>query len=335
MIIDNYSSHDIAAYAGYISDENELMECTSGGIATALARKVIRAGGYVAGVAYSSDFYKAQYEIAHHEDQLDRFKGSKYVEVDKGSVYRDVKALLEDGNMVLFFGLPCVVAAMRKFLDKDYDNFLAVELICHGPASSKVHRQYIEHLEKEHNSKVVDFSVRKKHQQWVPGYLYAEFENGDRFQEDFYKTEYGYAFSVTGNSGCYDCHFRGNNRTGDMMLGDFWGATENDVFWNHKGVSSILVHTEKADKFLKSIVEIRLFDTTFDRIVEKNQNIINPRKPHPNKEKFDKLFAQHDLFYAAKYSKSLKSHLASYLKPFLPTSLMKYAKEKYHAMKHR
>lgn len=323
------NSHDIATYAGYIADEKELMECTSGGIATALARKMIKSGGYVAGVAYSSDFYKAQYEIVHHEDQLDKFKGSKYIEVDKGTIYSDVKTLLDEGHMVLFFGLPCVVAAMRKFLAKDYKNFLAVELICHGPTSSKVHHQYIEYLEKKYNSKVIDFAARKKYQQWTPSYLYAKFENGKSFQDEFSNTEYGYAFRVMGKRRCYNCQFRGNNRTGDIMIGDFWGATEKDVFWNKKGVSAILVQTEKGNQFLKSISEIRLFDTTYEKIVANNPNIINPRQPHPMGEKFEKLFTQYDLFYATKHSKRLRTRL----KRFIPKSLMPYVKKVYRAIK--
>ena len=45
-----HTSHDIACYGGFVTDEQDLMSSTSGGIATALARTAIAMGGVVAGV---------------------------------------------------------------------------------------------------------------------------------------------------------------------------------------------------------------------------------------------------------------------------------------------
>lgn len=137
-MFEQYKSHDLACYAGYIKDDTELLECTSGGIATALARQMIQDGGYVAGVAYSDDFYRAEYLITRNESDLNKFKGSKYFHFDKKTIYKDIKVLLDSNERVLFFGLPCIVAALRSFLGRDYDNLIACELICHGPTSQKV-----------------------------------------------------------------------------------------------------------------------------------------------------------------------------------------------------
>ena len=316
-VSDDLPPHDIAAYAGYLSDDQELLQCTSGGIATALACQMIKEGGYVAGVSYNKDFSGAHYIIVHQIDQLDRFKGSKYIDVEKGTIYADVKLLLEQGEAVLFFGLPCTVAALRHYLGKEYEKLLAVELICHGPTSAEVHRQYVNHLEKKFQSKIVDFSVRRKDGAWLPGYLYAKFENGQVFQKSFYHTEYGYAFSVMAKKSCYTCKFRGDNRTGDIMLGDFRGATEQDVFWNKNGVSAILVHTLKGDTFLNRTGEIKLFETTYSRIVKENHNIIKPRRMRKETEKFQELFAQRGLFYAAKHSKTRITRIRAIIKKML------------------
>ena len=315
-MLEQYKSHTIAAYAGYIKNEKELLECSSGGVATAFARQVIRRGGYVAGVAYSEDFREARYEITNCEADLNRFKGSKYVNVAKGTVFKDVKSLLDNGKQVLFFGLPCMVAGLHSFLKNEYANLLTIELICHGPADEKVHRQYIDYLENQYNSKIIDFSVKRKKNSWTPGYLYAKFENGEFFEKPFYHTEYGYAFSVMSKRSCYSCQFKGNNRTGDIMIGDFWGAQPADNFWNVNGVSSILVHTPAGNEFIKSIDEIKLFPTTFERIVEKNPNIIKPRTARSESRKFEKLFNEHDLFYSAKHSKKLTTRIKAFFKKF-------------------
>lgn len=330
---EEYANHVIAAFAGYVDNKDELLQCTSGGLATAMSKKMIEEGGYVAGVRYSDDFKRAQYEIVSDIKDLDKFKGSKYIEVDKGTIYKDVKSLLDEGKKVLFFGLPCMVGAMKSFLKKDYENFIAVELICHGPTSAKVHQQYVEYLENKHQSKIVNFSVRKKIEKWEPAYLYAEFENGQRFFKEFYSTEYGYAFAVMSRPSCYNCQFRGNSRVGDIMIGDFWGATSSDVFWNSAGVSAILVHTNKGLDFLKSTRGIKLFETSFERIVNGNKNIISTRKPSSDKEKFERLFADKGLFYAAKYSKSMKSRIKSIVIKLVPPFMKPLAKKIYHTIK--
>lgn len=302
-------TNDIAAYAGYLTDNAELLKTTSGGIATALSKRVIQAGGYVAGVSYSPDFHKAQYEIAGDESELLKFMGSKYVEADKRSIYKDVKALLDTGKTVLFFGLPCVVAAMKAYLKKEYDNLYTVELICHGHTSAEVHRQYVEHLEKKHSAKVVDFSVRKKKTSWMPPYLYVKLDNEKEIWKPFYHTEYGFAFQAMAKLPCYHCRFKGTARVADLMLGDFWGATPSDPFWNANGVSSILVRTEHGRELLTSTEGIALFETTVERIVEKNANVVRPRKADPKKEIFEARFQARGLFYAVKKTKSLKLKL--------------------------
>ena len=106
------------------------------------------------------------------------------------------------------------------------------------------------------------------------------------------------------------------------MIGDFWGANSSDVFWNANGVSSILVHTQKGDNFLKSVEDIDLFPTTFERIVEKNKNIIEPRSATPITEKFTKLFVNHNLFYSVRHSRAIKTRIKRFIKYFLPKSLI-------------
>ncbi|MBQ9842123.1 MAG: Coenzyme F420 hydrogenase/dehydrogenase, beta subunit C-terminal domain [Clostridia bacterium] len=312
--VEEYAHHDIAAYAGYVEESSERLSCSSGGVATALARQMIRRGGYVVGVTYTPGFKEAVYEITNRMEDLERFKGSKYCQVQYGSVYADVKALLDAGESVLFMGLPCGVAGLRGYLKQEYENLVAVELICHGPTSAAVHRQYVEHLERQFDGRLVDFSVKRKKGEWTPAYLYAAFDNGAVYEKPFYHTEYGYAFATMAGTACYTCRFRGNNRTGDMMLGDFWGATEQDAFWNKEGVSSILVHTEKGLELLRQTEGVRLFDTTFGRIVAGNPNIIKPREQRPNRAKFQQLLDSHGLFYAVEHSKPILTRIKAKFK---------------------
>ncbi len=320
-------SHDAAVYGGYIDNDNKLMQSTSGGIATALAEQMIEAGGYVAGVAYSEDFHKAEYIITNSKHDLEKLKGSKYIETDKKDVYNRVKALLEQGEKVLFIGLPCTVAAIYSFLGKREENLLTCELICHGPTSAKVHEEYVSYLEEKYNSKIAEFSVRHKKHEWLPTYLYAKFVNGQEFEKPFYSTEYGFAFSVLGRESCYNCRFRGDRRCGDIMVGDFWGATENDEFWNKKGVSVIFAETEKGNKAVKALKGVKLFQTTFEKAVASNPMVIKSKAKNPQREKFSKLFEEKGLIYAAKHSVSLSNRIKNFAVKCIPKPMISFAKK--------
>ena len=310
---EEFIGKDIAVYAGYLENNSEILTCSSGGIATALSRRMIQEGGYVAGVAYSEDFHSVRYEIAHSIEQLERFKGSKYVDAEKGTVFQSVKSLLDQGNKVLFFGLPCIVAAIRFFLGKTYPGLITCEVVCEGATTADVHRQYIEHLEKKYKSRITEFSVRHKVGAWTPKYLYAKFENEKEYLKEFRRTEYGFAFKVKGKAPCYQCRFKADNRTGDLMLGDFWGAGQEDPFWNKNGISVVFVRTEKGHTFLKETKGVRLFTTDFGRAVANNPMVVRSRKVRSEKEKFERLFKKRGLIFAARHARTTERKIKDFL----------------------
>lgn len=288
------------AYAGYVSNPHELLSCTSGGIATALGRHMLSLGGYVAGVSYSEDFYTARYEIIRDETGLEKLKGSKYIEVKKGSIYRDVRTLLEENKQVLFFGLPCAIAALNASLGREYPNLVTAALICHGPTYAEVHRQFVAHLEQTFGTTVADFTVRRKAEGWTPAYLQARFADGQVYQEKFDATPYGHAFRLLSKKGCYTCPFRKQPRQWDLTIGDFWGAEETDPCWNRDGVSAILTHTQRGLTFLMETPDIRLFEASPERIVEGNPCLVQDRCPKPQREAFLRLLRQQGLWEASR-----------------------------------
>lgn len=332
-MFEEYAGHSIAVYGGYINNSKELLQCASGGIATALAKSMISQGGNVAGVSYTKDFKSVEYIIIKDIKDIDLLKGSKYVEADKNNIYKDAKKLLDEGEKLLFFGLPCIIGALKSFLGKEYKNLVTCELICHGPVSAKVHTQYVEWLESKYNSRITKFSVRHKKDKWMPSYLYAEFENGSVFQKEFFSTEYGYAFKLMGRTSCYNCHFKGNNRVGDIMIGDFWGATKKDPFWNEKGTSVIFVHTEKGKSFLNNTSDLKLYETTFEKAVKNNHMVIESKKLNPKRKKFEKLFLERGLFYAAKECSYRRYKVLRSIGKYTPKFVKPLGKKVYNRLK--
>lgn len=331
-MFESFKNHDEAVYGGYLNDDDKLLASSSGGIATALAEYAIEKGWYVAGVVYSKDYYRAEYLITKKAEDIKRLRGSKYIFADLGDTYIKIKELLKKEQKVLFFGLPCTVGALNSYCRELRKNLLTCELICHGPTLNRVHKEYIENLEKKYRSKIIDFSVRYKENKWIPGYLYAKFSNGKKFKKPFYETEYGIAFSIAARDSCYKCKFKGNNRTGDIMIGDFWGATCNDSYWNDKGVSVIFAETEKGNILLHEIKSIKLFDTNFEKTISNNLMVIESRKIKPQREKFLNDLDKYGLIIAVKKMLTIKGRIKKYINRLIPNKLKPKFRKLYYFM---
>ena len=78
-------------------------------------------------------------------------------------------------------------------------------------------------------------------------------------------------------------------------------------------MSVIFVHTEKGHDFLKETEGIVLFPSGFERAVAENPMVIRPRKARPEKEKFEKLFAEKGLIYAARHARTLERKTKDFL----------------------
>ena len=317
-------------YAGYCSDPDVLRKCTSGGAADALSREILRRDGVVAGVAYSEDQYSAEYRLVDSFAVLPKLRGSKYIRAETGDIYSRTKAALDSGKTVLFTGLPCNIAALYSFLGGDRPGLYTCELICNGPTYPEVHRQYLEALEKKHGAKITSFSARYKKYGWATPYLRAEFSDGSVFEEEFYATAYGHAFRTYGYPGCYTCAFKGDRRTGDLMVGDLWGARQSDPYWNPDGLSVILVRTEKGEELLRSCESMKLFDYDYDRAIAHNKRIVSPNPKPAQRDRFAELFAQKGLFVAVKKTTPVKRRLKLTRLSMVPPFLKPAAQRAYH-----
>lgn len=57
---------------------------------------------------------------------------------------------------------------------------------------------------------------------------------------------FGFLAPLIFRSSCYICPYANISRCSDFTLGDFWGLGKDAGFINGKGVSAVLVNTEKA-----------------------------------------------------------------------------------------
>ena len=301
-------------YAAFFT-KNAIRKCTSGGIGYALAR-TFAGDRVVYGVEYAPDFRSARYIRVENPREARRIIGTKYIATEKlmengKPVFQNILADLRDGKKVLYFGLPCEVGGLYKFLEKNGiergENLITVDLVCHGPVAAKVQVDYIDYLEKIYKSKLTDFSVRYKNPYWEPVYLRAAFQNGKEHIRPLYETDFGRAFMIYGNERCYKCAYKGDNHIADITLGDFWGIKPKDEYYNKMGTSVVITHTELGDKVLHQVKDIELKEVSKEKAVFKGSMYEVSKTKNPYYDVFVSTYKKEGLHAAVLKARSVFS----------------------------
>lgn len=304
-------------FAGYTKNKDDLLNRTSGGVATELAILYLESGGIVYGVAYSENFKNAKHVRVNNVEDLKKIVGTKYVQADMQDIFIPIKNDIDMGYKVLFIGLPCEIAAIKSYLNNETKNILFCELVCHGPASKKTLREYVAFLEKLNHSELKDLNVRYKKNGWKMPYLRAIFSNDKIYSKAFYSTEYGEAFYLQGRESCYNCKFKGINSEADITLGDFWGVKESDEIYNQNGVSICLCHTDRSIDVLFKLKNLVLHEVTYDYALSENDDIIKPRKKHYKTQIFSDIYNKNGLIKSLFVIKNRKEKIKYILKILL------------------
>lgn len=301
-------------FGGYFTDEVKLLSSASGGFATALGEAFIKEGGIVYGAAYEEGAKSAVYKRAETVSELYGFRGSKYSQVRKKTVYADVSADLNDGKRVLFFGLPCEVAALKLFLTQNLTHGLhTVELICHGVTSEKALADFVSAKEAEYGSTAVKVNLRHKEKNKKEPHIKIDFSDGSFFIKPLYETEYGRCFQVLKRPSCNKCHFKGQNRCADMTIGDFHAVTPKMDIYNQNGVSSVIAHTEHATELIEKLEGFKLSEIPADAALNNRAYSVSIPKMS-NRRSFSKVFISDGIVTAANMKSTINAEKRRKLK---------------------
>lgn len=239
-----YSNNPEPDIFAFSAEEKILYDSSSGGIFTFLAEHILRAGGYVVGVAYDSQFL-VNHVMIHSIEELDKIRRSKYLQSSTGNTFKETKELLEKGEYVLYSGCPCQIAGLLRFLGKDYDTLYTVDVLCHGVPSPKL---FQEHLKNSFggidNIEEVEFRSREG---WFTLFQ-VKLKNGDVKTSFNNKSIYMKSFlhDINLRASCFQCQYSKLPRQGDITIGDLWAAGSfNLSFEYQKGVSVVLTNTKK------------------------------------------------------------------------------------------
>lgn len=267
------------AYACYAKDFHEHMSSSSGGIFAVLARKCIEEKGIVFGAAFNRKMEVQHLEISH-EDELYKLKGTKYVQSLIGTSYSRVMEELIKGRKVLFSGTPCQIAGLKKYLDRDYENLLCIDLICHGVPSPGVWKCYLK--EKFGKDNVISMQFRNKSKGVHHVTLDYTLKTGEIYSETYEESPYirGFIANLYTRPSCFHCHFKGVHRASDITIGDFWSIQEfHPELNNQYGVSAVLVHSLKGKHWFNSIADnIEVCNATSTEVSVWNESLLRPVK---------------------------------------------------------
>lgn len=246
-------------YACFNKDKDVRLSSSSGAVFSSLAEYVLNKNGIVYGVAMSADCYSAEFIAVTDEVGLARLRGSKYLQAKIGNTFKSVKENLIAGRYVLFTGTGCQVNGLKRFLEKDYDNLICVDVICHGAPSPALWRKYAEYQEKKNGGKLKGINFRCKDDGWVDFGMKEVMKSIPKNKMKKYfisKDNDSYMRMFLQNyclrPSCYECTAK-KVKMSDLTIADFWGinnvAPDMD---DSLGTSLVLIRTAKGNELFES-----------------------------------------------------------------------------------
>lgn len=248
-------------YAAWSSNHDEYINSSSGGIATLLAKSVIKQEGVYYGVEFNRNNGVCFKRITKY-DEISRTQGSKYVQANLELTFREIGQDLSDNRLVIFVGSPCQVAGLKNYIEysrfNSYkSNLLTVDFLCHGTVPQKYLMEEIAFIEKKYSFRADECIFRSNRPE--RNYHLTLLEKNIMFyQKRAERNRYFYCFlhAITCRDSCMDCKFKQKNRVGDITIGDFIGLGQGIPFDFVKGInpSLVFVNSEKGKIQINKII---------------------------------------------------------------------------------
>lgn len=304
---DNQLNEPRATYAATTCN-TDIKQSSSGGVFASLATSIINDGGVVFGCSLElidgilTPIHKPVNSLAQLGDLL----GSKYIQSYIGDSYKNARAYLEKGTIVLFCGTPCQIDGLKNYLSKSYSNLLLVELVCHGVPSARMFQSYISVLSNNLHGAIKYFNFRDKEFGWDPC-ASATVIHGRRVKKVKIHAGQSSYFNLFLNSAicrdsCYSCKYASQKRASDITIGDYWGIEKehpNLLIRNggtidtKKGVSFMIINTANGQKYFDQYKSgLIIYDSDYEKASKRNDQLVHPIIEHNLRPEILTLFAQ-------------------------------------------
>lgn len=218
-------------YIARIKNDGIYRKCSSGGIASAFYLSAIEKEKKIIGSSYDYKNNEVRAEICSKIEEIDRFKGSKYLPTRMDDI---INSAINDTSNYLVCGLPCQIYGFRKaIIEKNAeDRFILIELCCHGVPSLNIWKQFLEEINK-HEEKITNVSFRSHKDE--PG-EYTLIISGEknilysskRKKSVFYRL-FDDAYCIS--KACYQCKMNQRYGVGDIRIGDYYKAKSDSCYY--------------------------------------------------------------------------------------------------------
>ena len=261
----------------YKGTDEDRLKSSSGAFFPFLARKMLSKGYYICGVVFAEDFLSAKYVVTRADTTIEKMRKSKYLAADLNSVFKDVKKLLDQGEKVLFIGLPCHVAGLLKTVQHK-DNLITVDLLCFGVGSPWIYKEcLLQFLRKEKIAvsevELVDFRHKPFLNDSHTVIDIVAAGNKYTFQAKDFPYYNGYVNALLFRESCYSCKYNTFERLSDITIGDALG--HKDIL----GESIVFFNTDRGCEIAEEILNRRFGCLSEDQIEETKKRFVKRKVP--------------------------------------------------------
>lgn len=333
----NYYNENHNVFAAVTKNTEILMNSTSGGVFSTIAKSFLEDGGYIAGAIYDKEF-NVKHIVSNKYEDLLKIQGSKYVQSSTDYVFKEVRELLSKGHKVLFSGTPCQIDGLYGYLLKDYSNLYTMDLVCHGVPSNKFFKSYLNFTKKDKEIKSIRF--RDKKQSWGKFGL-IKFKDGSFKIINSGNSAFYYLFNESSifRDSCYSCKYASRQRPGDLTIGDYWGIEfaaddllKKEGLDEKNGISLIISNSEKGVSLIKKNSDnFYIYSSTFEDVSKYNNNLNKPSNESYLRSLILKKYVSNEFEGVAEFvsTKLKKEKIKLYIKKVIPQSLKRRIKKSY------
>lgn len=284
--------NELKVFAAKTISNDVWQSSSSGGAFTEICRAWARQNatdGYYTGADW--DGFNVIHKIVRGVNAVTPFCKSKYIASDAHNCFPAIKELLNQGEFVLFSGTPCQVSGLRSYLEKDYENLICIDIICHGVGSPAVFKAYIEILQEYFNDDIASYQFRYKSKYYDMDHLERiQFKSGRSavISTDPYMRIFTSQLCLRKSCGS-KCLYRSRCRIGDITIGDFKAFSKvfPDKKRSRRNYSTLIINSEKGSILLEWLKkEMELLPCRIEDVEQYNRLFSDQTKDNPDREAF-------------------------------------------------
>lgn len=256
----NKAEEKVFEQEGYLvqnKDGKIRKESTSGGAFSAIAKYILDRKGVVFGVQYDENL-NVGHSYVENESDLNLYRNSKYVQSKIGETFKQAKNFLDEDRWVCFSGTACQIEGLKKYLRKDYNKLITVDVVCRAVPSPLLWKKYVEYQKNKYGNDIKNILFRDKS---FYGYNHSQISiqlyNGKKIYHNGLESDpmlRAMFSNICHRPSCYDnCIFKKIYRVSDFTIWDCFVVNSFTKHLDNKGTTRVLIQTEKGINIFNAI----------------------------------------------------------------------------------